>query len=618
MPHQTSGDYSRRGGKEEIRAAVLRTYLLRIRAEKGEKALASLLDTAAVPPKLLDDERSWLSEAAAARVLKAIAKVLGEGALADRGAYTTDPEALGTRVRLLRSARFVADAYLHLADNSQEETRLGTYRVAEADRLGAEAARQAATAVTVVYRRRDDEDAPEPASAPTRRATERLFCGARRGELSGFPRLWGLPSATVTHAECLAEGGETCRYEVRWTVPSERPLAALIGFPAAVVTGLAAGFAGTPLSGVVAGVLGGALGAFLGHGRVRAEAIAREKVFEDLRLKALERGLALKGELEEAPLGDLIGTLLGGKYRITRKLGSGGIGTVYAAEHANLGHEVAIKVLRGAAASDASEIARLRREAYIQTRIEHPAIAKVHDLDQMPDGSIYVVMDRLIGKPLSDRLSVETILPAQECVPYFRDVCAGLAAAHAIGAVHRDLKPGNIFLCEDGSTKILDFGMSKLGSAEALTQEGYTLGTPEYMAPEQCIGAAVSPATDLYALGVLMYETLTGELPIRAQNRRDLLELHQSRIPEPIAIRRPDLGIPAALDDAIMQCLEKNVAARPASASALGEKLAAVSFARIPPPPESRRRLDSRTDEDERGTLDAFLAPPPSKRTRGE
>src|SRR5207249_5937216 len=119
------------------------------------------------------------------------------------------------------------------------------------------------------------------------------------------------------------------------------------------------------------------------------------------------------------------------------------------------------------------------------------------------------------------------------------------------GVVHRDLKPGNVFLCEDGLSKVLDFGMSKLATAEALTQDGYTLGTPEYMAPEQCIGATVEARTDIYELGVLMYEALTGDLPIKSQNRRELLDLHQRQIPPPMRQRRPDLPIPRELDDAV-------------------------------------------------------------------
>ncbi|MEO8877499.1 MAG: serine/threonine-protein kinase, partial [Polyangiaceae bacterium] len=262
--------------------------------------------------------------------------------------------------------------------------------------------------------------------------------------------------------------------------------------------------------------------------------------------------------------------------RILRKLGSGGIGVVYLAEHITLGHEVAIKVLRGAAARDGGEIARLRREAYIQVHVDNPNIVRVLDLDQMPDGSIYVVMERLVGRSLADKLGREGLVAPGFAIPVFTGVCRGLGAAHRKGVVHRDLKPGNIFLCEDGTPKVLDFGMGKLTSAESLTQAGYTLGTPEYMAPEQCIGAQVEPRTDVYALGVLMYEALTGELPIIASSRRELLDLHQRQIPKPMRERRPDLPIPEALDLAVMRCLKKRMSDRFKSAIDLAEALEAI------------------------------------------
>src|SRR5262249_43348018 len=153
------------------------------------------------------------------------------------------------------------------------------------------------------------------------------------------------------------------------------------------------------------------------------------------------------------------------------------------------------------------------------------------------DGSIYVVMERLYGRSLADKLAREFLVAPGFAIPVFIGVCRALAAAHAKGVVHRDLKPGNVFILNEPSgtivperIKVLDFGMSKFLAAESLTQAGYTLGTPEYMAPEQCIGAPVEPRTDLYAFGVLMYEALTGELPITSTSRRELLDLHQRQI----------------------------------------------------------------------------------------
>jgi serine/threonine-protein kinase len=216
----------------------------------------------------------------------------------------------------------------------------------------------------------------------------------------------------------------------------------------------------------------------------------------------------------------------------------------------------------------------------------------VLDLDQMPDGSIYVVMERLLGRSLADKLARDGLLAPGVAIPAFAHVCRGLGAAHKKGVVHRDLKPGNIFLCDDGSAKVLDFGMSKLASAESLTQTGYTLGTPEYMAPEQCIGAQVEPRTDLYALGVLMYEALTGELPIISQSRRELLDLHQRQIPIPMRQRRPDLPLPEALDAVVMKCLRKRLNERPKSATQLEEWLAAIPLDGVPKvyPPDIARR----------------------------
>jgi eukaryotic-like serine/threonine-protein kinase len=323
----------------------------------------------------------------------------------------------------------------------------------------------------------------------------------------------------------------------------------------------------------------------------RAREDKATRSFERNRIAALERGLELRGDLGATP-GELTGTVLGGKYRIGRKIGSGGIGVVYAAEHVTLGHEVAVKVLRGAAAKDGGEIARLRREAYIQVHIEHPNVVRVFDLDQMPDGSIYVVMERLIGRALADKLARDGLLAPGFAIPVFIGVCKALGAAHKKGVVHRDLKPGNIFLCEDGMSKVLDFGMSKLSSAESLTQTGYTLGTPEYMAPEQCIGANVEARTDIYALGVLMYEALTGELPISAQSRRELLDLHQRQVPTLMRVRRPDLPIPEELDAVVMRCLKKRMQERPKSALELEQMLSAISLAGLPtayPPGTSRR-----------------------------
>jgi serine/threonine-protein kinase len=246
-----------------------------------------------------------------------------------------------------------------------------------------------------------------------------------------------------------------------------------------------------------------------------------------------------------------------------------------------LGSRVAVKVLRGAAALDASEIARLRREARVQFSIEHPNVVRTLDLDQLPDGSIYVVMELLRGESLSERLRKQRPLPPGIAVPIFGQVCKALTAAHRMGVVHRDLKPANVYLTADNHVKVLDFGMSKFAEAQTLTRDGYTLGTPEYMAPEQCIGAPVEPRSDLYSLGALMYETLTGDPPFWAKSRYELLELQQREVPEPMLERRPDLDLPEELDETVLACLRKRAAERPTSARDLEVRLSAIASSKL-------------------------------------
>ncbi len=545
------------GGKEELRAAILKPYLLRLRDQRGEKTARALLSTVGLSPMVLDDETEWISVPAARRALRALSTALGDDAVRNRGEWMTHPETLGTYVNLLRVSSQPIDAYRYLTAHAAETTRVGTYTLNEVGAGKAE----------VIYSPRPEAESPQ---------NDRLLCIARQAELAAVPRLWGLPDALISSTSCLADGDASCTYHLRWDAPSAATRLPVTAVAGAVVCGGSVAFSGSWLATTIGAVVGGGLGGVIGGlmDRVRRERVSR--TFEKNRIAALERGLELRGMTHAPTGGGLMGSVLGGKYRILRKIGSGGIGAVYAAEHIALGSQVAIKVLRGAAALDAAEIARLRREAQVQVSIEHANVIRTIDLDQMPDGSIYVVMELLRGKSLAELLRKNNRVSPEAAVPWFIQVCRGLYAAHRLGVVHRDLKPGNIFICDDGSVKVLDFGMSKLSSAEALTEEGYTLGTPEYMSPEQCIGAPVEPRSDLYAFGVLMYEALTGDIPIQARTRRELLELHQRAIPVPMRERYPELEIPEELDSAVMRCLKKRAAERPANARELEDLLKRV------------------------------------------
>jgi eukaryotic-like serine/threonine-protein kinase len=542
-------------GREELRAAVLKPYLLRLRAERGEGAARALLASVGIPASVLEDETGWISIGAAQRALNALATALGEQAIARRGDWMTHPETLGAYVRMLRVASEPIDAYRYLTANYAESTRVGSYELSVFGR----------GRLQIVYRPRRDVEA---------RQDDPLLCLARRAEFASVPRLWGLDEARVEDIACIVRGDDCCKYAVRWRPSRARrvPLGALAG---GIVCAAAVALSGSFVAAGIALVVGAVLGAIVGMLTERVAEERAARIFEKNRIAALERGLELRGQLGVSP-GDLTGTVLGGKYRIIRKIGSGGIGAVYEAEHVALGSHVAVKVLRGAAAADAAEIARLRREARVQVSIEHSNVVRTLDLDQMPDGSIFVVMELLHGASVAERLRASGPLAPGFAIPVFMQVCRALEAAHKLGIVHRDLKPGNVFVCEDRSVKVLDFGMSKFAEAESLTQEGYTLGTPEYMSPEQCIGAPVEPRTDLYAFGVLMYEALTGEIPIRGRNRRELLDLHQRAVPTPMRDRRPDLKIPPELESVVLECLAKRLEDRPPSARTVERLLAAV------------------------------------------
>lgn len=537
------------GGREELRSTLLKPYLLRLRDARGEPATRALLATAGLSPAVLDDETAWISSAAARRALDALVVALGHDAIEHPGAWAMHPEALGAWVTLLRIAATPLDAYRYLAAHAAELTRIGTLTLAE----------QTPGRATITY---------EPRAELEVEQEDALLCAVRRAQLATVPCLWGLAEAEVREATCLSRGDDRCSYEVRWMAPSNAMWPGLGALAGAAASGGAVALSGNALAAGIAALIGAAFGAAVGQLRRRMVDERAQRALEKHRILALERGLDLRGQSQRMA-GDLTGTVLGGKYRILRRIGSGGIGAVYAAEHVALGSLVAVKVLRGAAAADASEIARLRREARVQVSIEHPNVVRTLDLDQLPDGSLYVVMELLRGQSLGERLRSTGPIAAREAVPIFLQVCRALDAAHRAGVVHRDLKPANVFLCDDGSVKVLDFGMSKLAEAETLTQAGYTLGTPEYMSPEQCVGAPVEPRSDLYTFGVLMYEALTGTLPIRGRSRRELLDLHQTQIPEPLFVRAPTRGIPRALDAAVLRCLAKRAAERPLSASAL-------------------------------------------------
>jgi serine/threonine-protein kinase len=262
--------------------------------------------------------------------------------------------------------------------------------------------------------------------------------------------------------------------------------------------------------------------------------------------------------------------VLDGKYRLVRALGGGGMGCVFEALHEQMGRRVAVKVLKEHLANDADARERFRREALATASLGHPNIVQVTDFGQ-DEGAAYLVMEFLDGIPLSARLKQRGRLSIQETAAIVAQVLSALEVAHAKGIVHRDLKPDNVFVITSPSVpnlvKLLDFGIAKLASplGPALTSSGVVLGTPTYMAPEQAQGRAVDHRVDLYAVGCLMYEALTGGPPFSADNYNALLFAIANGQPVPVRSSRPDLE--DVLAGAIERALAKDPDARFPSAA---------------------------------------------------
>jgi serine/threonine-protein kinase len=274
-----------------------------------------------------------------------------------------------------------------------------------------------------------------------------------------------------------------------------------------------------------------------------------------------------------------------GQYRLIRKLGEGGMGVVFLAEHALLKRPCALKQILGSANSDPLARARFEREVQSAARLAHPNTIEIFDYGHTVDGTFFYVMEYLHGLSLADLLRECGPLPPGRVIYLFRQVCAGLAEAHALGMVHRDLKPANIFVAVRGGqwdvAKLLDFGLVKLTGdpgAAALTSDMVVSGTPLFMAPEQATGEGTLDArADLYALGAVMYCALTGRPPFEGNSPFAVMMAHARDPVTPPRALRPD--VPADLQHVVLRCLAKRPEDRYQSSRALGEALAACAAA---------------------------------------
>jgi serine/threonine-protein kinase len=268
---------------------------------------------------------------------------------------------------------------------------------------------------------------------------------------------------------------------------------------------------------------------------------------------------------------------LGGRYELGAVLGAGGMAQVYAATDLALGRQVAVKVLDPALARDPEYVARFAREARTAAMLPpHAGIVGIYDSGQ-DQNAVFLVMELVTGRTVAQQLAAYGPLAPAEACRISLETCEALAVAHGAGLIHRDVKPGNIMLTDTGAVKVVDFGIARAQAGDALTRTGAVIGSPAYMAPEQITGSAVDTRADLYALGVVLYEMLTGAPPFTGADNFTVLSRHLNEIPTPLSALRP--GIPAELDQAIAVLLAKDPAARPASAEQAAQLLMAAAQA---------------------------------------
>src|SRR6478752_1132628 len=278
---------------------------------------------------------------------------------------------------------------------------------------------------------------------------------------------------------------------------------------------------------------------------------------------------ALMPTLAEAGADPLIGQLIGGRYRVTGVLGEGGMGVVYVGEQqmGSTVRKVAIKTLHAHLSKDPSVIARFHRECGTVAQLEHPNTIKFYDFGSTADGTLYIAMEFVAGKPLAEVLT-HGQLSIERTIKIKRQVCGAVDRVHMQGSIHRDLKPDNVILTdragETDFVKLLDFGIAaRTESADAqkeqkLTQQGMVLGTPPYMSPEQFTGKALDARSDIYSLGVMAYEMLAGRLPFDADTPWQWATQHMSVQPIPFEVSAPAKNIPENMRKAILRALSKN------------------------------------------------------------
>lgn len=279
---------------------------------------------------------------------------------------------------------------------------------------------------------------------------------------------------------------------------------------------------------------------------------------------------------------DYIGRTVARKYQIQALIGEGGMGKVYRARQVDLDKVVVLKVLRHSLLSDERTVARFRREAKAASRLNHPNSIGILDFGQTEDGALFIAMEFVPGEDLHTVLSNNGPLPERRIIRIITQVLSALSDAHSVGVIHRDLKPENIMVEQRRNdpdfVKVLDFGIAKIQDSDgpALTRAGFVCGTPEYMSPEQARGAQLDHRSDLYAVGVILYQLVTGVLPFEADSAVGYATKHLNEEPLPPSKRRSGVRVSPGMERIILRALSKNADDRPADAESFKQELLAL------------------------------------------
>jgi eukaryotic-like serine/threonine-protein kinase len=486
-------------------ASRVKGLVLWVERARGREARDGLLRGIKIDPEYLGDETRPLPIATYCQALQAFAAQFGRETLLETWPGVLHDDNLAVWTRVLRGATRPEDALSQLNVLGADERHTCIWQTLSS-KPGCWRGR-----VSLLHDPTFEQDG--------------LWALARAAELAAVPALFGLGAGTVevgTLIPVSSHGGGTASaaqtYLLRWHVPNAGRVAlwamagaalagpVLLASPDAIGASAAAGL-----------VL---LGAAVGHTWHSRQKRAAESFGQVTRIRVLERGVALKEQRERSGVGFVEGSVVAGKYRLGRKLGTGASGVIHEAVRLADNAPVAVKLLRAAVAHDMVASDRLRRESEALGLTWHPNVVEIYEYDHLPDGTAYLVMELLRGESLAARLRRTGPLTATELGPIALQVCDALGAVHAAGVIHRDVKPSNIFLstAQDGAgperVKVLDFGIARVEWAETrLTNGGAPLGTPGYMSPEQETGEEIDGRSDLYGLGAVLYECFMGILP---------------------------------------------------------------------------------------------------------